>query len=295
MCDLLRTSGGVYERRRTGPHSIRREVCLRFYLGTHCVNWLWRSEFQDVPLFLSRTTIGKRKGLKPVVTNWGLDSGAFTELLLNGRWSISPRDYADLCLRLRDGCGRMDFCSIQDWMCEREIIEGGTISGRRAPGTGKTLLDHQKLTVESYFTLSAMEPTLPFLPALQGFTVDEYLRCIEMYAEGGLDLRGKWVGLGSVCRRQGTTVICSLIEQLAKTGLLLHGYGVKVQGLERIARYLHSADSMAWSYGARVTKTKMPECVAAGRNHKNCANCPVYALHWLHNTIEPAIKKGTCE
>lgn len=266
---------------------------VKFYLGTHVVNWLWNERFAQTPLFVSRTTIGKRKSLKPVLTDWALDSGAFTELLLNGKWTVSPRDYADLCLRLRDGCGRMDFCSIQDWMCEEQIISGGTISGRKAPGTGLTLKDHQKLTVESYFTLTGLEPSLPWLPVIQGFTQDEYLDCVEMYRTAGTDLKGRWAGVGSVCRRQATNEIATVLKVLWEKGMLLHGFGVKVQGLEKAAQYLHSADSMAWSYGARKGKVKMPVCVASGAKHKNCANCPEYALHWTEASVRPAISKGS--
>lgn len=251
---------------------------------------MWKEEFKDTPLFVSRTTIGKRKGLKPVVCDWALDSGAFTELLLNGKWTVCPREYADLCLRLRDGMGRMDFCSIQDWMCEKEIIEGGRISGRVAPGTKLTLLDHQLRTVESFITLRDLEPSLPWLPVLQGFTLDEYLHCHELYREAGVDLTGMWVGIGSVCRRQATNEIADILKALHPLGMRMHGFGVKVAGLEKGAQYLHSADSMAWSFGARKGKVKMPECVAANRNHKNCANCPVYAMHWMKTLIQPALE-----
>jgi hypothetical protein len=78
-----------------------------------------------------------------------------------------------------------------------------------------------------------------------------------------------------------------------KALLRISRFGVKVQGLEKAASYLHSADSMAWSYGARKGKVKMPECVAAQKNHINCANCSVYAKHWLHTLVQPAIDKGT--
>jgi len=265
---------------------------LKFYLGTHVVNWLWKDQFKDTPLFVSRTTLGSRKKLTPVLTDWALDSGAFTELLLHGRWTVSPRDYADQCLRLRDGLGRMDFCSIQDWMCEKEIIEGGRISGRVAPGTKLTLLDHQKLTVESYLTLRSLEPSLPWLPVLQGFSSCDYFRCFELYKAAGADLTGQWVGVGSVCRRQGTDEIAGVLRDLSTLGAKLHGFGVKTAGWAKAAKYLYSADSMAWSYGARKGKVKMPECVAANAGHKNCANCPVYALHWLRETVNPSITKG---
>lgn len=267
---------------------------MKFYLGTHIPHWLYSDDFKDTPLFLSRTTIGQRKKLKPAVTDWALDSGAFSELTLHGRWTITPRQYADECLRLRDGAGRMDFCSIQDWMCEDVIIKGGAVAGRKAPGTGLSVAEHQRRTVENYCILTAMEPDLPWLPVLQGYTDEEYHDCYAQYLRAGVDLRGRWVGVGSVCKRQATDSIAAVFRSLHPYGMKLHGFGVKAAGIEKSAQYLHSADSLAWSFGARRGKIKAAECVAAGAKHRNCANCSVYAKQWLERLVQPAIAKGLC-
>lgn len=171
-------------------------------------------------------------------------------------------------------------------MCEKEIIEGGRISGRTAPGTGLTLRDHQLLTVESYFTLRDLEPSINWLPVLQGFTEAEYMACVELYCGAGLDLKDKWVGVGSVCRRQGTTEIASVLRSLSALGMRLHGFGVKAQGLERSLPYLHSADSMAWSYGARRKNLKSVHCT---ESHRDCRHCVYGAMDWYDRLIEPII------
>lgn len=62
--------------------------------------------------------------------------------------------------------------------------------------------------------------------------------------------------------------------------LRLHGFGVKLGGLERIAGRLASADSMAWSYAARK-RPPLPGCTA----HRNCANCPKWALLWREEVL----------
>jgi hypothetical protein len=53
------------------------------------------------------------------------------------------------------------------------------------------------------------------------------------------------VGLGSVCRQQGTVMVAGLVQTLAPTGLRIHGFGGKPKGLERVAPFLASADSLA--------------------------------------------------
>ncbi|HEY2960217.1 MAG TPA: hypothetical protein VGM21_18715 [Actinomycetota bacterium] len=83
------------------------------------------------------------------------------------------------------------------------------------------------------------------------------------------------VGLGSVCRRQASSQIGAIVADLRRLGLRLHGFGVKRRGLARYADRLESADSLAWSYAAR----RRPALVGCTR-HRNCANCPRYALAW---------------
>jgi hypothetical protein len=83
------------------------------------------------------------------------------------------------------------------------------------------------------------------------------------------------VGLGSVCRRQATGQIGAITGELTGLGLRLHGLGVKRRGLARYADHLASADSLAWSYAAR-RRPALPGCTG----HRNCANCPRYALAW---------------
>jgi hypothetical protein len=83
------------------------------------------------------------------------------------------------------------------------------------------------------------------------------------------------VGIGSVCRRQATREIGAIVTELAAAGLRLHGFGVKRRGLAEYAESLVSADSMAWSFGAR-RRAPLVGCTS----HINCANCPRYALAW---------------
>jgi hypothetical protein len=78
-----------------------------------------------------------------------------------------------------------------------------------------------------------------------------------------------------VCRRQATGEIGAIACELAAAGLRLHGFGVKQHGLARYADHLASADSLAWSYAAR-RRPALPGCTG----HRNCANCPRYALAW---------------
>jgi hypothetical protein len=58
--------------------------------------------------------------------------------------------------------------------------------------------------------------------------------------------------------------------------------GLKMQGLVKAADALTSADSMAWSFHAR----KQGRAWCGSTVHRNCANCPRFALHWRERVLD---------
>ena len=202
-----------------------------------------------------------------------MDSGAFSQISRYGKWTVSPRQYATEARFYADTIGGMLWAATQDWMCEPEQIRK----------TGKTLRQHQRLTVQSYLDLMAIDPSFPWLPTLQGYELSDYMRCVDMYFDAGVDLCSiPTVGLGSVCRRQATREIAEVVTALADLGLRLHGFGIKKQGIERVGDRLVSSDSMAWSIQARYSPP------LRGHSHKTCANCADYALRWYASVIQVA-------
>lgn len=260
---------------------------MKFYLGTHRAAWLSQT---CVPLFVSRRAMPKQR-FSRATCRWALDSGGFTELTIHGRWTVEPREYADEVRNYAEEVGRMDWAAIQDWMCEPAVISGGTISGRRAPGTGLSVEEHQHLTTQSLLDLERIAPEVPWSPVLQGWDLSDYAKHLEIYARAGVDLHAyPVVGVGSVCRRQATDEIAEVFAELSRTGLRLHGFGVKRGGLLKAAHHLTSADSLAWSFAARRQKLLLPEC--EGEQHKNCANCMRWALKWREKIINECL--STC-
>lgn len=240
-----------------------------FYLGTHQPAWLARV---DVPLFISRRRIYMMKRLPRATCNWALDSGGFSELSLFGKWTIDARPYVAEVRRYRDEVGRMDWAAIQDWMCEPWILEK----------TGLTIAEHQRRTIDSYAELLSLAPEVPWVPVLQGWESDDYLRHRDEYAARGFDLsKLEHVGVGSVCRRQGTQFGVRLMQRMFLHGISVHAFGYKKTGLAASHSFLRSADSMAWSFCARRA-APLPGHEA---RHKNCANCVDYALMWRSDLL----------
>jgi len=268
---------------RRGGHAPE-EAHRVFYLGTHRSGWLAAEPGKDVPtdvlaqwlakvnvpLFISRRQLEKRKVLPRASARWALDSGGFSELSMHGDWKLAARDYVRLVRRFRDEIGLLDWAAPQDWMCETTMTDR----------TGLSRPQHIVRTVSSFLELRSMAPDLPIIPVLQGLTEEDYYVCAELYAKAGVDLRKEpVVGVGSICRRQHEMEALRIVEILANDGMRLHGFGFKKAGLALAKKWFVSADSMAWSFRGRRCEWSCPEGKAS------CANCLHSALTWRNELL----------
>tara|TARA_R100000329_G_scaffold151407_1_gene147392 strand:+ start:2225 stop:3013 length:789 start_codon:yes stop_codon:yes gene_type:complete len=244
---------------------------MRFFIGCHKAVWLERTKH---PLFISHRTLMTTKKERNAISTWALDSGGFTELNLHGTWTIDADSYIE-SVRRYQSWGGLQWAAPQDWMVEPWIIEK----------TGLSVEEHQRRTVDNFLYLRSTAPDLPFIPVLQGWSLEDYENCFDMYAKAGVDLvKEDLVGLGSVCRRQSKDEIADIVERFYRKGLKLHGFGVKIRGLDKYGRFLHSADSFAWSVEARYlahkTGKKCSLCEKREDPPLACNNCMTYAIEW---------------
>lgn len=283
----------------------------RLYFNTHQTNWLYAKKYEQmlrgytlfvaVPRLLKRATAFPR-ALHP----YCIDSGGFSELQEHGTWRQSAAQHVDTVRRIvgQLGAELCEWVAPQDCMCEDLVIYGGigprgtVFKGTRElrglkPGEPEqdrltAVRIHQRLTVGNFLDLVSLAPEISWIPVLQGQTLADYEYCDQLYREAGIDLAAApVVGLGSVCRRQATGEIEEIVDLFHAKGYALHGFGVKTLGLGRYGPKLVSADSLAWSADARERR-------APGRvrfdpfpqhTHKNCANCPDYAVWWHQGLV----------
>lgn len=240
---------------------------MQFFLGTHCPQWLERLA---VPMFVSHLRLKGRRTFPRARGPWALDSGGFSELSLRGQWTVAPHEYVNAIRRYQREIGNLQWAAAQDWMCEPFITAK----------TGLSIMEHQRRTVVNYLELRSLAPELPIIPVLQGYSMDDYMRCREVYDRCGVDLtKLPLVGLGSVCRRQHTKEIQQIARTLSMEGIKLHGFGIKLKGRDLLQDFLVSSDSMAWSFAARRSPP------LKGHTHKNCANCMEYAENWYWRVV----------
>lgn len=204
----------------------------------------------------------RRSGFQ--VGDWIMDSGAFSEVVRHGGYRYSVEEYAGQ-IRRWAGNGNLLAAVAQDFMCEAFVLEK----------TGKIVAEHQRMTVDRYDSLVACDTSgVYIMPVLQGYRPDEYVEHIRMY--GDRLPYGAWVGVGSVCKRNGDArqieaVLLAIHDE--RPDLRLHGFGLKTTALASglVQELLETADSMAWSYTARMN----------GRN----ANDWMEAKRWTHRIL----------
>lgn len=228
---------------------------MRFFTGLH-----QPSDAQHFDAaFVSVNRLRDRKG-PFAVGDWIMDSGAFTEISTHGRYRHDVAEYAAQIRRWSTN-GNLLAAVAQDWMCEPFILAK----------TGLTVQQHQANTIERYDALVAESTGVYIMPVLQGFEPEQYVRHMVNY--GPRLARGMWVGVGSVCKRNGDPrAVASVLHaiKLARPDLRLHGFGLKTTALADplVRSLLETADSMAWSFAAR----------REGRNPNNWRE----AVAWTH-------------
>lgn len=216
---------------------------MKFFVGLH--HPADAQHFERA--FVSINAIRDRKSDFPV-NDWILDSGAFTEISQHGRYRHDPSEYAEQINRWAK-CGNMLAAVSQDWMCEPWIIAK----------TGLSVMEHQIRTIHRYVALLACTPHY-IMPVIQGYTVPDYLRHIAMYR--GLLKFGAWVGVGSICKRNGAPLqIQHILQSILRVrpDLRLHTFGLKTTAFSNrtIRAVASTGDSMAWSSAARHAADEM--------------------------------------
>lgn len=243
------------------------------YVGLHLINKLKWVEHS----MLSVNLLHRRR--KPFSANkWILDSGAFTRIT-GGKQHLPVAEYAGIIQKWCD-VGEFQCAVAQDYMCEPIALNA----------TGLSVREHQRLTTQRYVDLiNRLQSDNLVMPVIQGYFAEDYVRHLRDLSD--LLPRGKWVGVGSVCKRQGNPrylyrILDSLLD--VRSDLRFHGFGVKRSSLlyPEIQRLFYSVDSMAWSFNARV----------AGRDANDINEAIVWHRELTHDMVHnPRVVSAVAE
>lgn len=172
-----------------------------------------------------------------------LDSGGFVAMKRYGGYRWTPEQYAALARAMSPTWwAQMDYC------CEPEIAADRSAVFARIDKTAASLHSLED-------TARTNSQPLP-MPVLQGWKPSDYTSG-PIYDRPWPDL----VGIGSVCRRHvngpdGIVSVISALNAKVPPHVRFHLFGVKSTALsiliQRFPNRIHSIDSMAWNYSARV-------------------------------------------
>lgn len=239
----------------------------QFYVGvdTHMIG-------VDIPIMCSDLRLKRVARLKRAGAAVMIDSGSFT-IHDQGKEFDPPAQYADRVERYMVEIGNVTSAAIYGEMCEEGILAK----------TGSTVERNQRMTVESYCVLSQIAPRVPWLAELQGWHEEDYHRCADLYEAAGVDLTTlPRVGLGTICRREGAEEARRIARSIAARGIRLHGFGVKDP--KSLDSAFQSADSFAWSYGARKRTRECPHGIVRWER-----NCPEFLRSWRDKILRDMV------
>ena len=178
-----------------------------------------------------------------------LDSGGFVAAVRYNGWEWTVPQYMALCA----AAPWTRFASM-DWCVEPEVAHDRDAVWDRISGTVR--LNRDCLREARHLGIADR-----FMPVIQGWQVDDYLRCIDLMFD--LD-PFPVVGVGSMCRRQveGPTGILQVVHELDQalgdSRVKLHLFGLKSQGMAEVRAHprVFGFDSQAYGVTARQTARK---------------------------------------
>jgi hypothetical protein len=119
------------------------------------------------------------------------------------------------------------------------------------PGSPSKITKKSQSLATLACSISQTFTSCPFSRAIRPDLTAAHVDCY-----GELLTPGQWVGVGSVCKRNGNPdqiedILLSIKAQ--RPDLRLHGFGIKLEALKSatVRQLLHSSDSMAWSFAGR--------------------------------------------
>lgn len=176
-----------------------------------------------------------------------LDSGAFGSAMFDGGYTYTPDQYFQLVTRVQP-----NLWATMDFPCEPDIMPELSTD------------DRIRLSIENTQYFGKLDYP-GFLPVIQGWEIEDYLKCVELMETKGV-LRD-YLGIGSICRRGSQAKIVAIVSELRKRlpDTRLHAFGVKINALSynggELMNYLHSLDTAAWQFKMERSIERRPKRV----------------------------------
>lgn len=179
-----------------------------------------------------------------------IDSGGFTFFNEYDDYPFTIEEYLKKIDSISD---RIAYFASMDYPCEPELIrKRGSSVGEHIDKTIENIIKTHNLIKDKYPHLKAK-----FVPVIQGWTIVDYINCVENYKTAGLWHEYDYWAVGSVCRRNAVKQTKDILKAIKRTGgkKRLHAFGFKISNFKdrTIKHLLYSCDSSAWGVEAMYT------------------------------------------
>lgn len=211
------------------------------------------------------------------VAGLSVDCGGFTAARRWGAYPWEPAQYAEFVGAVSRDVP-LAFCACMDYACERGVNREHY----------QTNIDRIEATIANEADCKASAPDLPWLPVLQGDTLEERAYDLSRRRELGM-LPDGYAGIGSVCGR-GAKAARNVVRFYDGhlSGVKFHGFGMHIGALDDdvVMGALKSWDSYSWTWARGARSLRAPEYLK--RDDENYAS---YARRlaglYSDRTIEP--------
>ena len=174
-----------------------------------------------------------------------VDCGGFYNSLA-GNYKTSDTEYLEYVKSVN-----ADFFALRDYTCEKEVCK--RLKTTTKEQIKKTFEHHLRmLEYLDDFLLDCNGKKAIAVPVLQGYELEDYLYCLDLYREAGLI--NSYMAIGTLCRRNATREITKIVGKLREElpdWVMIHAFGVKIPTLKRIWNLCDSIDTGAWDFVSR--------------------------------------------
>lgn len=177
-----------------------------------------------------------------------VDSGGFSLFRKWGRYPFNPDEYVSFIGTLTDNYPVTEV-AIMDLPCEPD-------EDRHSE---RINLSRIMQTIHNAEILFDLDKNIPWVPVLQGHTLEEYQACIAMYEKIARAQEAHLWAVGSLVAKRYTGGIRRTLVYLSKiVKKPLHAFGLSLSSLSdpQIFFSIESADTGTWSYNASSAKEK---------------------------------------
>ena len=211
--------------------------------------------------FLNKKGKFTRNPFIPDCKQWFLDSGGFSLL---SKWNNYPFGVEEYAILIKEK--KPTYAAIMDYACEPEL----TITAKTKEHSKNFCMPVRKrieLTVRNAELLIEnydFNGTTTIIPVIQGWKLDDYKYCIDLYHKKGL--LTDYVAFGSMCRRLKIREVRRFVVKLTDylwrfCDARTHFFGFKISFLKDLAiqERIYSADTAAWTHNStnKTSKKRM--------------------------------------